>query len=88
MNTARGTIAWLSSPLFAAGLQFWSSGDGTSGSDTYYKVANASLVPADQDFTGCLELLKTSGTQLLRYAGKTPISPEQYLKISARVTVI
>ena len=69
-------------------MQVWSSRDGTPGSVTYYNVANASLVPADQDFSGCLELLKTSGTQLLRYACKTPISPERYLKISARVKVI
>jgi hypothetical protein len=88
MNTARGTTASLSPPLFAAGLQVWPSGDGTPGSDTYHNVANASLVPADQDFSGCLELLKTSGTQLLSYTGKTPISPGRYLKISVRVKVI
>ena len=70
MNTARGSTASLSPPLFATGLQVWSSGDGTRGSDTSHDVANASLVPTDQDFSGCLELLKPSGTQLLRYTGK------------------
>ncbi len=32
---------------------------------------NAALVPADQDFGGCLELLKTTNTVKLRYTGDT-----------------
>ena len=69
-------------------MQVWSSGDGTINSDSYHNAANAALVPADQDFGSCLELLKTTGEQRLRYMGKTPISPGRYLKITARVKAI
>ena len=44
---------------FSAGLDVWSSGDGTPGSDTYDNSANALFVAADGDFGGALELLKT-----------------------------
>ena len=88
MNTAESNNARLSPPPFDDGLQVWSSGDGTPGSDSYYDRANAALVPADQNFGSCLELLKTTGEQHLRYMGKTPISPGRYLKITARVKAI
>lgn len=75
-------------PAFAFGLDQWSSGDGTPGSDTYDGAANAAYVPADADFAGCLELLKTASTQRLRYMGQTPLQPGCYLRITARVKAI
>lgn len=85
MNKAITDGLVLMPPPFANGLDVWSSGDGTPGSPTYDGAGNAALVPADQDFAGCLELQKTSGTQRLRYMGQTPIIPGCYLRISARV---
>lgn len=73
---------------FALGLDQWSSGDGTPGSDTYENAVNAAFVPADQDFGGCLELQKTDTTQRLRYMGETPIYPGCYLRITARVKAV
>ncbi len=73
---------------FAQGLDVWSSGDGTPGSDTYEGSANGAFVPADQDFGGALELLKTQNTQKLRYMGETPLLPGCYLQIRARVKAI
>ncbi|SEL80288.1 Pectate lyase superfamily protein [Roseovarius azorensis] len=73
---------------FAAGLGQWSSGDGTPGSDTYEGAANATFVPADQDFGGALELQKTESLQKLRYMGETPILPGCYLQIRARIKAI
>ncbi|WP_371226571.1 glycosyl hydrolase family 28-related protein [Roseovarius sp. 2305UL8-3] len=75
-------------PAFANGLDVWSSGDGTPGSDTYESAPNAALVPADQDFGGALEILKTSATQRLRYMGETPILPGCYLQVTARIKAI
>jgi hypothetical protein len=75
-------------PEFAGGLGVWSSGDGTPGSATYLGDPNASLVAADQDFGGCLELLKSNATQQLRYMGQTTILPGCYLRITARVKAI
>lgn len=72
-------------PAFAAGLGPWSSGDGTPGSPSYAGSPNAALVPADQDFSGCLELVKTTGTVKLRHMGATPILPGCYLRVRARV---
>ncbi len=72
-------------PEFANGLGVWSSQDGTPGQDTYAGAANAALVPADADFGGCLELLKTQSLQKLRYMGETPILPGCYLRVTARV---
>jgi hypothetical protein len=73
---------------FEDGLDVWSSGDGTAGSDTYDTSGDAAFVPADQDFSGCLELLKSSSTQKLRYMGQTPILPGCYLRITARVKAV
>ncbi|MCV2881762.1 glycosyl hydrolase family 28-related protein [Actibacterium sp. XHP0104] len=75
-------------PKFAAGLDVWSSEDGTPGSATYDGAANAALVSADQDFGGCLELAKTQATQKLRHMGQTPILPGCYLRVTARVKAI
>ncbi len=75
-------------PAFAGGLDVWSSGDGTPGSDTYDGAANAAFVPADQDFGGALELQKTDATQKLRYMGETPLLPGCYLQIKVRIKAI
>ena len=75
-------------PAFSAGLDTWSSGDGTPGSDTYANAVNAALVPADQDFGGALELQKTQGVQRLRYMGETPILPGCYLRVRARIKAV
>jgi hypothetical protein len=73
---------------FAQGLDAWSSGNGTPGSDTYENAANGAFVAADQDFGGALELLKTANTQQLRYMGEIPLLPGCYLQIKARVKAI
>uniref|UniRef100_UPI00356480F6 glycosyl hydrolase family 28-related protein n=1 Tax=Thalassovita aquimarina TaxID=2785917 RepID=UPI00356480F6 len=70
---------------FEFGLNVWSSGDGTPGSDSY---DNAAYVPADADFAGCLEIQKTAAVQKLRYMGQTPLFPGCYLRISAKVKAI
>ncbi|MGA9410717.1 MAG: glycosyl hydrolase family 28-related protein [Roseobacter sp.] len=88
MNKAITDGVLLQPPAFAAGLDVYSSGDGTPGSDTYANAANAVYVPADQDFGGCLEILKTTGTQTLRYMGETPLLPGCYLRVTARVKAI
>lgn len=75
-------------PQFSDGLDVWSSGDGTPGSDTYDNAANAVFVPADQDFAGCLEIQKTQTTTQLRYMGQTPLEPGCYLRIRARIKAI
>ncbi len=73
---------------FADGLDVWSSTDGTSGSPSYENAANAAFNPADQDFSGCLEIQKTQTTQRLRYMGQTPLNVGSYLRITVRVKVI
>ncbi|MDM8166466.1 glycosyl hydrolase family 28-related protein [Roseovarius sp.] len=75
-------------PAFASGLDVWSSGNGTPGSDTYDNSPDAAFVPSDADFGGALELLKTQSTMRLRYTGETPILPGCYLRIRARVKAI
>ena len=73
---------------FEDGLDQWSRGDGTPGTTTYEGEADAALIAADQDFAGALELLKTEATQRLRYMGQTPLSPECYLRVTARVKAL
>ncbi|MCC6306096.1 MAG: right-handed parallel beta-helix repeat-containing protein [Rhodobacteraceae bacterium] len=85
MNKAVTDGLVLMPPPFAEGLAAWSSGDGTAGSPSYDGASNAAFVPADQDFAGCLELLKTQATQKLRWTGETPILPGCYLEVRARV---
>ncbi|MEQ8293115.1 MAG: glycosyl hydrolase family 28-related protein [Roseovarius sp.] len=75
-------------PAFASGLDVWSSGNGTPGSDTYDTSPDAAFVPSDADFGGALELLKTQSTMKLRHTGETPILPGCYLRIRARVKAI
>lgn len=88
MNKAITEGLALMPPAFDEGLGLWSSENGTAGSATYSGATNAALVPADQDFGSCLELVKTQSTQKLRYMGHTPILPGCYLRISTRVKVI
>ena len=75
MNKAITDGLQLMPPAFANGLDVWSSGDGTPGTDTYQNASNAAYVPADQDFGGCLEIQKTSNTTRVRYMGETPLLP-------------
>jgi hypothetical protein len=75
-------------PPFADGLAVWSAGDGTPGSETYATTGNGVYVPADQDFSGCLELLKTQSVTKLRYMGETTLLPGCYLRISTRVKAV
>ncbi len=88
MNKAITDGLLLMPPAFSGGLDVWSSEDGTPGSDTYDGATNAAYVPADQDFGGCLELVKTDNTQKLRYMGETPLLPGCYLRIKARVKAV
>lgn len=88
MNKAITDGLVLMPPAFAGGLDVWSSEDGTPGSATYASSGNAAVVPADQDFGGCLELLKTDTVQKLRYTGETPILPGCYLRVRARVKAV
>jgi hypothetical protein len=88
MNKAITDGVLLMPPAFDGGLDVWSSGDGTPGSNVYDNAPNAALVAADQDFGGCLELQKTVSTQKLRYMGDTPLLPGCYLQIKARVKAI
>ncbi|PCH70540.1 MAG: hypothetical protein COC12_08145 [Rhodobacteraceae bacterium] len=88
MNKAITDGVLLMPPAFEDGLDVWSSGDGTPGSNTYAGAINAALVAADQDFGSCLELQKTSVTQKLRYMGDTPLLPGCYLQIKVRVKAI
>lgn len=88
MNKAITDGLVLMPPAFSAGLDVWSSEDGTPGSATYDGAANAAIVTADQDFGSCLELAKTDSVQQLRYMGQTPILPGCYLQVTARVKAI
>ncbi len=85
MNKAITDGLVLMPPPFADGLDVWANGDGTPGSPTYDGDPNAALVPSDQDFAGCLELIKTAGNQKIRYMGQTPILPGCYLRVTAKV---
>lgn len=73
---------------FAAGLGVWSSGDGIPGSDTYAVSGSGVFVAADQDFAGCLEVLKNDPVVRVRYMGETPILPGCYLRVSVRVKAV
>lgn len=88
MNKAITEGLLLTPPAFSNVLDVWSRGDGTPGTATYQGYATAAFVPADQDFNGCLEVLKIEPTQRLRYMGETPLQPGCYLQIKARIKVI
>ncbi|MBM2575803.1 right-handed parallel beta-helix repeat-containing protein [Jannaschia sp. Os4] len=78
----------LDPPAFADGLNVWSRTDGTAGTDTYATLATAAFVPADQDFGGCLEVLKTGSVQRVRWMGRTDVAPGRFLRVTARVKAI
>ncbi|MGJ8612199.1 MAG: glycosyl hydrolase family 28-related protein, partial [Octadecabacter sp.] len=78
----------LTPPPFADGLDVWSSGDGTPGSDTYDGSGNGVFVPADQDFSGCIEIVKSESVTKLRYMGETSLLPGCYLQVTAKVKCI
>jgi hypothetical protein len=77
----------LSPPIFARGLDMWSSTTGRPGAPTYLVSRLARIVP-DHDFGPCLELFKTEPVQRLRYMGETPILPLTPLRIRARVKAV
>lgn len=77
----------LAPPLFAHGLDVWSSTTGRPGTPTYRASPVARIVP-DQDFGTCLELRKSEPVQRLRYMGETPILPLTPLRIRARVKAV
>lgn len=85
MNKAITDGLALMPPPFAAGLSQWSSGNGTPGSETYAGAGGGVFVPADQDFGGCLELIKVNAIQQVRWMGDTPILPGLFLRVTARV---
>ena len=88
MNKAITDGLILMPPPFAAGLDVWSREDGTPASARYDGAVDAGLIPADQDFGGCLELLKTETVQRLRWTGETPVVPGCYLRVAARVKAV
>ncbi|WP_411351442.1 right-handed parallel beta-helix repeat-containing protein [Leisingera aquaemixtae] len=88
MNKAITDGLQLMPPAFAEGLNVWSSGNGTPGSDTYDGAANAVFVAADADFGGCLEIQKTENIQKLRFMGQTPLEPGCYLQIKVRIKAV
>ncbi|MFV0333794.1 MAG: glycosyl hydrolase family 28-related protein [Tropicimonas sp.] len=85
MNIAITDGLLLMPPAFGAGLSVWSRGNGTPASATWATASNAGIVPADQDFGTCLEVIKTASTTRIRFKGETPIIPGVYLRISARL---
>lgn len=88
MNKAVTDGLALMPPQFEDGLDVWSAGDGTPGSDTYAGSGPGAFVPADQDFGGCLEILASANPTKLRYMGQTPILPGCYLEVRVRVKAV
>lgn len=88
MNKAITDGLVLMPPAFAAGLALWSREDGTPGQASWAGQPNAALVPADQDFGGCLELSKTQSVTKLRSFAQTPLEPGLYLRVTARVKAL
>jgi hypothetical protein len=85
MNKAITQGLVLMPPPFSANLALWSREDGRPGQGSYAAQPNAAFVPADQDFSGCLELQKTLATQRLRCFQQIPFQPGLYLRVTARV---
>lgn len=73
---------------FVDGLGVWSSQNGTPGSNTYAEAGGGVYVPADQDFGGCMEIVKANAPQKIRYMGETPLQPGLYLEVRARVKAV
>ena len=78
----------LSPKAFKDGLNHWSIGDGTPGSQTYDAVDSAAFVPSDGQFDGCLELQKIHATQKLRYTTRTPVQKETYIRVRTRLKCV
>lgn len=85
MNIAITAGLQLMPPGFAGGLNAWSRANGLSGEPTWAGAANAAIVPADQDFGTCLEIVKQEDVTRIRFTGETPILPGTFLRVSARV---
>ncbi|MDO5371158.1 glycosyl hydrolase family 28-related protein [Paracoccus sp. (in: a-proteobacteria)] len=85
MNIAITAGLQLMPPGFSAGLGAWSQANGLSGEATWANSPNAAIVPADQDFGACLEIVKQENVTRIRFTGETPILPGTYLRVSARV---
>lgn len=88
MNIAITAGLQLNPPGFGAGLGAWSRENGLSGEPTWAGVPNAAIVPGDQDFGTCMEIVKQADVTRLRFVGETPILPGTYLRVSARVKAI
>lgn len=88
MNMAITDGLLLMPPAFEQGLGVWSREDGTPGSATYANASDAAVVQGDADFGTCLEVIKTTSTQKLRFMGETPILPGAYLRITARIKAV
>ena len=85
MNKAVTEGLVLMPPAFEAGLNLWSREDGLPGQGSWANQPNAAFVPADQDFSGCLEVQKTTATLKLRCFQQIPFRPGMYLRVTARV---
>ena len=85
MNKAVTDGLALMPPAFEAGLNLWSREDGLPGQGSWANQPNAAFVPADQDFSGCLEVQKTTATLKLRSFQQIPFRPGMYLRVTARV---
>ena len=72
MNIAITNGLVLMPPAFRGGLNAWSTTNGTPGSPTWGSADNGALVPADQDFGTCLEVMKQQTTTSVRFKGETP----------------
>ena len=88
MNKAITDGLILSPPAWDAGLDRFSRGDGRPGSDSYAGSGMAALVPADQDFGGCVEMIKVAGTQQIRAFQPMPVIPGCYVRVTARVKAV
>ncbi|WP_045386968.1 glycosyl hydrolase family 28-related protein [Falsirhodobacter sp. alg1] len=88
MNKAITDGLVLMPPPFSSGLNLWSREDGKSGQGSYAGQSNAAYVAADQDFGGCMELLKQDNTQKLRCFQSIPMLPGMYLRVTVRVKCI
>ena len=84
MNKAITDGVQLMPAPFAEGLAAWSSQDGLPGDDSYANRTDAVVVPADQDFGGCVEIQKTLGTQRVRWMQRIPVEPGCYLRVRVR----
>jgi hypothetical protein len=88
MNKAITDGLVLMPPPFSAGLNVWSSGNGTPGSDTWGGTGLGVVVQGDPDFGDCLETVKSQSTQRLRFMGETTILPGCYIEVKARVKAL